>query len=251
MDGFGGLCGGDDGDGRGGGEWRRRQEGVQCRWSRAGAFHHSMGTSGIRIRCRGRWWQDGSWMRLLPPGQGRLFGRRRGCQGVGRQATGGDEVVWGRRCWEGGRLRRVVRQWKLAAAVGGDGDGDSSGSGSDSDSDSDGPEAGPRTTQTRRSGSQQGRQGDNDWPQAAAVPRMEPGLLELWRLSDRGQCGTAMILVQVHRRRMHEVPHLDALCFCLLAVTGGRRGGGGRLVQDSSSYPNLHSMYGAASFSED
>lgn len=48
-------------------------------------------------------------------------------------------------------------------------------------------------------------------------PQLFPGWnLELWRLSDGGQCGTAMILVQVQRRRMHEVPHLDALCFCLL-----------------------------------
>lgn len=66
--------------------------------------------------------------------------------------------------------------------AGGDGDGDSSDSGSDSDND--GPEAGPRTTQTRRSGSQQGRQGDNDWPLATCKPRPATGpqLFPGWNL---------------------------------------------------------------------
>lgn len=187
MDGFGRLCGGDDGDGqrRGGGQWRRRQEGVQCRWSRAGAFHHSMGTGreGFGFDAEGGVVAGWQLMRLLPPGQGRLLGGG-GAVRVGRQATGdrrrsclGEAMLGGREAQESGE------QWKLAAAVSGDGDGDS-GSGSDSD----GPEAGPRTTQTRRSGSQQGRQGDNDWPQPATVPRMEPGALAAQRRRPMRDC---------------------------------------------------------------
>ena len=78
-------------------------------------------------------------------------------------------------------------------------------------------------------------------PQPATAPRMEPGLLELWRLSDGGTEANAWLRIRRSLSKSKEVAcmrfrTLMHCAFVCQAVTGGGRCGGGRLVQ-SPSFP--------------